>query len=85
MTQIWPLIAILGSWALYGFLASFFVRKKVKYIRFTFLAAIIGAGLGGYLANLIGIPSNIWYLSEFIKLILVTLCLHLLVTYVQKD
>lgn len=85
MSQIWPFIAIFGSWALYGFIASLIINKKVKYIRFIFFAAIIGSGIGGYLANLIGVPSDIWYLSELIKLVLVTFCLHLFVKYVQKD
>tara|TARA_B100001029_G_C14888657_1_gene354100 strand:+ start:379 stop:636 length:258 start_codon:yes stop_codon:yes gene_type:complete len=85
MSQIWPLIAIAGSWALYGFFASLLISKKVKYIRYTFFSAIIGSAFGGYLANLIGVPSNIWYLSEFIKFLFVLLCLNLFVTFVQKD
>tara|TARA_Y100000588_G_C13837572_1_gene746343 strand:+ start:302 stop:562 length:261 start_codon:yes stop_codon:yes gene_type:complete len=86
MSQIWPLIAIAGSWALYGFFASLLISKKVKYIRYTFFSAIIGSALGGYLANnVIQVPSNIWYLSEFIKFLFVLLCLNLFVTFVQKD
>ena len=55
MSQIWPLIAIAGSWALYGFFASLLISKQVKYIRYTFFSAIIGSAFGGYLANLIGV------------------------------
>ena len=80
MSQIWPLIAIAGSWALYGFFASLLISKKVKYIRYTFFSAIIGSA-----NNVIEVPSNIWYLSEFIKFLFVLLCLNLFVTFVQKD
>ena len=40
------------------------------------LSGFLGGLVGGYLSNEIQIPDNIWYLSEFLKLVFAVFSMH---------
>lgn len=70
MGLFWQIVSLLSVWLVYGVIASFFVKNSNKrdYI-LILLSGLLGGLIGGFLANEIQIPENIWYLSEFLKLI----------------
>lgn len=70
MGLFWQIVSLLSVWLVYGVIASFFVKNSNKrdYL-LILLSGLLGGLIGGFLANEIQIPENIWYLSEFLKLI----------------
>lgn len=70
MGLFWQIIALLSVWLVYGVIASFFVKNSNKrdYL-LILLSGLLGGVIGGLIANEIQIPENIWYLSEFLKLL----------------
>ena len=70
MGLFWQIVSLLSVWLVYGVIASFFVKNSNKrdYI-LILLSGFLGGLVGGLLANEIQIPDNIWYLSEFLKLV----------------
>ena len=70
MGLFWQIVSLLSVWLVYGVIASFFVKNSNKRDYLLILLSGLLCGLiGGFLANEIQIPENIWYLSEFLKLI----------------
>ena len=70
MGLFWQVVSLLSVWLVYGVIASFFVKNSNKrdYL-LILLSGFLGGLIGGYLSNEIQIPDNIWYLSEFLKLV----------------
>ena len=70
MGLFWQIVSLLSVWLVYGVIASFFVKNSNKrdYL-LILLSGFFGGLFGGYLSNEIQIPDNIWYLSEFLKLV----------------
>ena len=60
-----------------SFIASFFVKNSNKrdYL-LILLSGFLGGLVGGLLANEVQIPDNIWYLSEFLKLVFAVFSMH---------
>ena len=70
MGLFWQIVSLLSVWLVYGVIASFFVKNSNKrdYL-LILLSGFLGGLVGGLLANEVQIPDNIWYLSEFLKLV----------------
>ena len=79
MGLFWQIVSLLSVWLVYGVIASFFVKNSNKrdYL-LILLSGLLGGLIGGFLANEIQIPENIWYLSEFLKLIFAVFSMHAL-------
>lgn len=79
MGLFWQIVSLLSVWLVYGVIASFFVKNSNKrdYL-LILLSGFFGGLFGGYLSNEIQIPDNIWYLSEFLKLIFAVFSMHAL-------
>ena len=77
MGLFWQIVSLLSVWLVYGVIASFFVKNSNKrdYI-LILLSGFLGGLVGGLLANEIQIPDNIWYLSEFLKLVFAVFSMH---------
>jgi len=73
----WQIVSLLSVWLVYGVIASFFVKNSNKrdYL-LILLSGFLGGLVGGLLANGIQIPDNIWYLSEFLKLVFAVFSMH---------
>ena len=77
MGLFWQIVSLLSVWLVYGVIASFFVKNSNKrdYLQIL-LSGFFGGLFGGYLSNEIQIPDNIWYLSEFLKLVFAVFSMH---------
>ena len=77
MGLFWQIVSLLSVWLVYGVIASFFEKNSNKrdYL-LILLSGFLGGLIGGYLSNEIQIPDNIWYLSEFLKLVFVVFSMH---------
>ena len=77
MGLFWQIVLLLSVWLVYGVIASFFVKNSNKrdYL-LILLSGFLGGLVGGLLANEIQIPDNIWYLSEFLKLVFAVFSMH---------
>ena len=77
MGLFWQIVSLLSVWLVYGVIASFFVKNSNKrdYL-LILLSGFLGGLVGGLLANEILIPDNIWYLSEFLKLVFAVFSMH---------
>ena len=77
MGLFWQIVSLLSVWLVYGIIASFFVKNSNKrdYL-LILLSGFLGGLVGGLLANEIQIPDNIWYLSEFLKLVFAVFSMH---------
>ena len=77
MGLFWQTVSLLSVWLVYGVIASFFVKNSNKrdYL-LILLSGFFGGLIGGYLSNEIQIPDNIWYLSEFLKLVFAVFSMH---------
>jgi|TARA_B000000441_G_C21494438_1_gene205759 uncharacterized membrane protein YeaQ/YmgE (transglycosylase-associated protein family) len=77
MGLFWQIVSLLSVWLVYGVIASFFVKNSNKrdYL-LILLSGFFGGLIGGYLSNEIQIPDNIWYLSEFLKLVFAVFSMH---------
>ena len=77
MGLFWQTVSLLSVWLVYGVIASFFVKNSNKrdYL-LILLSGFLGGLVGGYLSNEIQIPNNIWYLSEFLKLVFAVFSMH---------
>tara|TARA_B100000927_G_C16100503_1_gene322960 strand:+ start:224 stop:496 length:273 start_codon:yes stop_codon:yes gene_type:complete len=77
MGLFWQIVSLLSVWLVYGVIASFFVKNSNKrdYL-LILLSGFVGGLVGGLLANEIQIPDNIWYLSEFLKLVFAVFSMH---------
>ena len=77
MGLFWQIVSLLSVWLVYGVVASFFVKNSNKrdYL-LILLSGFFGGLFGGYLSNEIQIPDNIWYLSEFLKLVFAVFSMH---------
>ena len=77
MGLFWQRVSLLSVWLGYGVIASFFVKNSNKrdYL-LILLSGFFGGLFGGYLSNEIQIPDNIWYLSEFLKLVFAVFSMH---------
>jgi uncharacterized membrane protein YeaQ/YmgE (transglycosylase-associated protein family) len=77
MGLFWQTVSLLSVWLVYGVIASFFVKNSNKrdYL-LILLSGFFGGLVGGYLSNEIQIPDNIWYLSEFLKLVFAVFSMH---------
>ena len=77
MGLFWQIVSLLSVWLVYGVIASFFVKNSNKrdYL-IILLSGFFGGLIGGYLSNEIQIPDNIWYLSEFLKLVFAVFSMH---------
>ena len=77
MGLFWQTVSLLSVWLVYGVIASFFVKNSNKrdYL-LILLSGFFGGLIGGYLSNQIQIPDNIWYLSEFLKLVFAVFSMH---------
>jgi len=77
MGLFWQIVSLLSVWLVYGVIASFFVKNSNKrdYL-LILLSGFLGGLIGGYLSNEIQIPDNIWYLSEFLKLVFAVFSMH---------
>ena len=77
MGLFWQIVSLLSVWLVYGVIASFFVKNSNKrdYL-LILLSGFFGGLIGGYLSNEIQIPDNIWYLSEFLKLVFAAFSMH---------
>ena len=77
MGLFWQIVSLLSVWLVYGVIASFFVKNSNKrdYL-LILLSGFLGGLVGGFLANEIQIPDNIWYLSEFLKLVFAVFSMH---------
>ena len=77
MGLFWQIVSLLSVWLVYGVIASFFVKNSNKrdYL-LILLSGFLGGLVGGLLANQIQIPDNIWYLSEFLKLVFAVFSMH---------
>ena len=77
MGLFWQIVSLLSVWLVYGVIASFFVKNSNKrdYL-LILLSGLLGGLVGGLLANEIQIPDNIWYLSEFLKLVFAVFSMH---------
>ena len=77
MGLFWQIVSLLSVWLVYGVIASFFVKNSNKrdYL-LILLSGFFGGLSGGYLSNEIQIPDNIWYLSEFLKLVFAVFSMH---------
>ena len=77
MVLFWQIVSLLSVWLVYGVIASFFVKNSNKrdYL-LILLSGFFGGLVGGYLSNEIQIPDNIWYLSEFLKLVFAVFSMH---------
>ena len=77
MGLFWQIVSLLSVWLVYGVIASFFVKNSNKrdYL-LILLSGFFGGLVGGYLSNEIQIPDNIWYLSEFLKLVFAVFSMH---------
>ena len=77
MGLFWQIVSLLSVWLVYGVVASFFVKNSNKrdYL-LILLSGFLGGLIGGYLSNEIQIPDNIWYLSEFLKLVFAVFSMH---------
>jgi len=77
MGLFWQTVSLLSVWLVYGVIASFFVKNSNKrdYL-LILLSGFLGGLVGGYLSNEIQIPDNIWYLSEFLKLVFAVFSMH---------
>ena len=77
MGLFWQIVSLLSVWLVYGVIASFFVKNSYKrdYL-LILLSGFFGGLFGGYLSNEIQIPDNIWYLSEFLKLVFAVFSMH---------
>jgi|TARA_B100001939_G_scaffold212062_1_gene182444 uncharacterized membrane protein YeaQ/YmgE (transglycosylase-associated protein family) len=77
MGLFWQIVSLLSVWLVYGVIASFFVKNSNKrdYL-LILLSGFLGGLVGGLLANEIQIPDNIWYLSEFLKLVFAVFSMH---------
>ena len=77
MGLFWQTVSLLSVWLVYGVIASFFVKNSNKrdYL-LILLSGFLGGLIGGYLSNEIQIPDNIWYLSEFLKLVFAVFSMH---------
>lgn len=77
MGLFWQTVSLLSVWLVYGVIASFFVKNSNKrdYL-LILLSGFFGGLFGGYLSNEIQIPDNIWYLSEFLKLVFAVFSMH---------
>ena len=77
MGLFWQIVSQLSVWLVYGVIASFFVKTSNKrdYL-LILLSGFLGGLVGGLLANEIQIPENIWYLSEFLKLVFAVFSMH---------
>ena len=77
MGLFWQVVSLLSVWLVYGVIASFFVKNSNKrdYL-LILLSGFFGGLIGGYLSNEIQIPDNIWYLSEFLKLVFAVFSMH---------
>ena len=77
MGLFWQIVSLLSVWLVYGVVASFFVKNSNKrdYL-LILLSGFFGGLIGGYLSNQIQIPDNIWYLSEFLKLVFAVFSMH---------
>jgi len=77
MGLFWQIVSLLSVWLVYGVIASFFVKNSNKrdYL-LILLSGFLGGLVGGYLSNEIQIPDNIWYLSEFLKLVFAVFSMH---------
>ena len=77
MGLFWQIVSLLSVWLIYGVIASFFVKNSNKrdYL-LILLSGFLGGLVGGLLANEIQIPDNIWYLSEFLKLVFAVFSMH---------
>ena len=77
MALFWQIVSLLSVWLVYGVIASFFVKNSNKrdYL-LILLSGFFGGLIGGYLSNEIQIPDNIWYLSEFLKLVFAVFSMH---------
>ena len=77
MGLFWQIVSLLSVWLVYGVIASFFVKNSNKrdYL-LILLSGFFGGLFGGYLSNEIQIPDNIWYLSEFLKLVCAVFSMH---------
>ena len=77
MGLFWQIVSLLSVWLVYGVIASFFVKNSNKrdYL-LILLSGFFGGLFGGYLSNEIQIPDDIWYLSEFLKLVFAVFSMH---------
>ena len=77
MGLFWQIVSLLSVWLVYGVIALFFVKNSNKrdYL-LILLSGFFGGLFGGYLSNEIQIPDNIWYLSEFLKLVFAVFSMH---------
>ena len=77
MGLYWQIVSLLSVWLVDGVIASFFVKNSNKrdYL-LILLSGFFGGLFGGYLSNEIQIPDNIWYLSEFLKLVFAVFSMH---------
>ena len=77
MGLFWQTVSLLSVWLVYGVIASFFVKNSNKrdYL-LILLSGFFGGLFGGFLSNEIQIPDNIWYLSEFLKLVFAVFSMH---------
>lgn len=77
MGLFWQIVSLLSVWLVYGVIASFFVKNSNKrdYL-LILLSGFFGGLVGGLLANEVQIPDNIWYLSEFLKLVFAVFSMH---------
>ena len=77
MGLFWQIVSLLSVWLVYGVIASFFVKNSNKrdYL-LILLSGFLGGLVGGYLSNEIQIPDNMWYLSEFLKLVFAVFSMH---------
>ena len=77
MGLFWQIVSLLSVWLVYGVIASFIVKNSNKrdYL-LILLSGFFGGLFGGYLSNEIQIPDNIWYLSEFLKLVFAVFSMH---------
>ena len=77
MGLFWQIVSLLSVWLVYGVIASFFVKNSNKrdYL-LILLSGFLGGLVGGLLANEVQIPDNIWYLSEFLKLVFAVFSMH---------
>jgi len=85
MGLFWQIVSLLSVWLVYGVIASFFVKNSNKrdYL-LILLSGFFGGLIGGYLSNEIQIPDNIWYLSEFLKLVFAVFSMHALQLIFKK-
>ena len=77
MGLFWQIVSLLSVWLVYGVIASFFVKNSNKrdYL-LILLSGFLGGLIGGYFSNEIQIPDNIWYLSEFLRLVFAVFSMH---------